>query len=96
MKDCSVNYSDTGDFDHTVWIVEAPHLNQRNRRKILTEHPAIDPTQRRLIVKISLQVSDINRQYRILVWTSSRCGNRYFEVLYDLGELCDKIPLPTT
>jgi hypothetical protein len=50
MKDCSVNYGYTGDFDHTVWIIEATYLNQCDRRKVFSEHFAIDPTQRILII----------------------------------------------
>ena len=76
MKDCSVNDGDTRDFDHAVWIIEAPHLNQCDRRKVFTEHFAIDPTQRVLIVKVGLQVGDIDRQYSILVRTSPRCFYR--------------------
>ena len=76
MKDCSVNYGYTGDFDHTVWIIEAAYLNQRDRRKVLTKHFAIDPTQRVRIIKIGLQIGDVDRQYRILVRTSPRCFHR--------------------
>ena len=72
MKDCSVNYGDTRDFDHAVSIVEAHHLNQRDRWKVFTEHFAIRPTQRVLVVNVGLQVCDIDRQYSILVGTSPR------------------------
>jgi hypothetical protein len=96
MKDCSVNYGYTGDFDHTVWIIEAPYLNQCDRRKVFSEHFAIDPTQRVFIIKIGLQVGDVDRQYRILVRTPPAASTAVFKFRITWANCTTKSPLPTT
>src|SRR5499425_3442421 len=86
IQDCNTGY-----LDHAVRIVKAFYFYQCDRRKIFSEYLTIRVSQRLLVVPISLQIGNIDRQNRILIWMSPGSFDGCLKISHHLRKLRNKI-----